>query len=167
MGAGRVRRALAVLLVAALASVGSDAAHAAGGCDQPGLISAAQLQKLLAYVRSDVGAPAVFYAPFPRDFGWTADTSANAPIREVATDDYAQSFAQSDANTDDYVITARVGGGVWFFVTGPAFCLRRALYRRENGPPQVMDAAAADVRAQYRRALRAWAVDLGRSPPAP
>lgn len=160
-----MRAGVPALVLALVTLAGASAPTAQ--CDRPPALSAAQLGKLLAYARSPMGAPAIFYAPLPYAFGWRADPDANAPIREVATDDYVQSFALSTGDAGAYLITARRPGGIWYFATGPDLCLRRVLWRRASEPPRPLDVAAPDVRAEYRRALRAWATDLDHSAPPP
>jgi hypothetical protein len=160
------QRLVRLALAAALACA-AGAARAEGACPPAGALSAAQLEKLLAYVRSNVGTSAVFYAPLPSDFGWTDDPRADVSAREVATDDRAESFAQSEAHAGDFVITELSGDDVWLFATHADLCLARAFHRRHGGTAQPLDVGSPAVRARYAAALRAWARDLDHSPPPP
>ncbi|HLI66323.1 MAG TPA: hypothetical protein VKU90_08145 [Caulobacteraceae bacterium] len=155
------------LALAAALACAAGAARAEGACSSTGALSSAQLEKLLAYVRSNVGTSAVFYAPLPSDFGWTDDPRADVSAREVATDDRVESFAQNEAHAGDFVITELSGDDVWLFATHPDLCLARAFHRRHSGPPEALDVHAPAVQAGYARALRAWARDLDHSPPPP
>jgi hypothetical protein len=127
-------------------------------------LSAAQLEKILKFVDT-IGGKEEFPGPTAQNLGISSDPNQALPVTVVVTDNHKVYFCRSDLNPADYIIWVRGSDkeSSYMFLTHADLKLVRALYLRNNGFPDVLDAPSAHIQTIYKDALVALGKDVDHS----